>query len=108
MELKVRMVDSKASMTAAETFPAYFKVPEVAAMVDVSSDTVYRWISEGRLKAVKFGPKTVRITAQAIEDMATAYHPADRLREMGVNISPTVREVEDNHLKALAGMGVMV
>ena len=36
----------------------YFKVAEIAKRFQVSPQAVYKWINEGRLKAVKIGDST--------------------------------------------------
>jgi excisionase family DNA binding protein len=41
-------------------------VPEVAEWVRVHRKTVYRWIHDGRLEALRFGPRTFRIPVEAV------------------------------------------
>jgi excisionase family DNA binding protein len=41
-------------------------VPEVAEWARVHPKTVYRWIKEGRLEAIQFGPRTFRIPEDAV------------------------------------------
>ena len=41
-------------------------VPEVAEWARVHPKTVYRWIREGRLEAIQFGPRTFRVPEDAI------------------------------------------
>jgi excisionase family DNA binding protein len=41
-------------------------VPEVAEWARVHPKTVYRWIKEGRLEAIQFGPRTYRIPEDAV------------------------------------------
>jgi excisionase family DNA binding protein len=41
-------------------------VPEVAKWARVHPKTVYRWIQEGRLEAIQFGPRCFRIPEDAI------------------------------------------
>ena len=41
-------------------------VLEVAEWARVHTKTVYRWIKDGRLEAVQFGPRTFRIPEDAI------------------------------------------
>ncbi len=41
-------------------------VPEVAEWARVHPKTVYRWIREGRLEAIQFGPRTYRIPEDGI------------------------------------------
>jgi excisionase family DNA binding protein len=42
-------------------------VPEVAEWARVHPKTVYRWIKEGRLEAIQFGPRTFRIPEDAVK-----------------------------------------
>ncbi len=46
----------------------FYKVREVAELLDISLPTAYRWVNEGYLQAVKIG-RTVRIPREAIEQM---------------------------------------
>ena len=41
-------------------------VPEVAEWARVHPKTVYRWIREGKLEAIEFGPRTFRVPEDAI------------------------------------------
>jgi excisionase family DNA binding protein len=41
-------------------------VPEVAEWARVHPKTIYRWIKEGRLEAIQFGPRTYRIPEDAV------------------------------------------
>ena len=41
-------------------------VPEVAEWARVHPKTVYRWIKEGELEAIQFGPRTFRVPEDAI------------------------------------------
>jgi len=41
-------------------------VPEVAEWARVHPKTIYRWIKEGRLEAIQFGPRTFRIPEDAV------------------------------------------
>jgi len=54
----------------------YFKVSEVAKQFRVSRQTVYDWIAEGRLKAVKIG-KITRIPESALAAIITPAQPGD-------------------------------
>ena len=57
-------------------------VPEVAEWARVHPKTVYRWIKEGRLEAIQFGPRTLRI-------------PEDAVRQF-------LRQVENSNMPSLA------
>ena len=41
-------------------------VPEVAEWARVHPKTVYRWIRDGKLEAIQFGPRTFRVPEDAI------------------------------------------
>ncbi len=41
-------------------------VPEVAGWARVHPKTVYRWINDGKLEAIQFGPRTYRIPEDAV------------------------------------------
>jgi excisionase family DNA binding protein len=41
-------------------------VPEVAEWARVHPKTVLRWIKDGRLEAIQFGPRTYRIPEDAV------------------------------------------
>lgn len=43
------------------TLPHYLTVAEVAELMRVSTDSVYRWINEGLLLALPLGRRTTRI-----------------------------------------------
>lgn len=40
---------------------------EVAKLVGVSRRTVYRWVSEGKLRAVKAGERMLRISSEDLQ-----------------------------------------
>ena len=48
-------------------------VPEVAEWARVHPKTVYRWIREGRLEAIQFGPRTFRVPEDAIGKLLNKY-----------------------------------
>jgi putative molybdopterin biosynthesis protein len=50
-----------------EVSNTYYTPEEVARLLKVSKQTVYNWINEGRLKAVKAG-RTTRIAREAISE----------------------------------------
>lgn len=59
----------KPSLAHFETEPALpqlLTVPEVAAWVRVSPKTVYRWIKDGKLKALQFGSRLYRVEPDAV------------------------------------------
>ena len=43
------------------TLPHYLTVAEVAELMRVSTDTVYRWINAGELPALNLGRRTTRV-----------------------------------------------
>ncbi len=52
----------------------YYKPEEVAELLQVSRQTVYNWINEGRLQAVKAG-RTTRVAREALADFLKPYEP---------------------------------
>ena len=56
-------------------------VPEVAEWARVHPKTVYRWIREGRLEAIQFGPRTFRVPEDA---------SAQVLRQTGYEKPPSI------------------
>ena len=46
-------------------------VPEVANWAKVSTKTVYRWIAEEKIEAIRFGSRTYRIPEQSVAKMLT-------------------------------------
>lgn len=44
----------------------------VAERLDVSTRTVRRWVSEGRLPSVRLGARAIRIPAAAVRDFVVA------------------------------------
>ncbi len=44
-------------------------VPEVAEWARVHPKTVYRWIKEGKLEAIQFGPRCFRVPEDAIPQL---------------------------------------
>ncbi len=47
----------------------YLTVKEVADRLRVTRQSVYNWINDGRLKAVKVGGKALRITERSVNDL---------------------------------------
>ncbi len=43
----------------------FFKVPELAGILDINIKTLYSWIETGRLNAVKIGGWSLRISRTA-------------------------------------------
>lgn len=47
----------------------YYKPEEVAVKLDLNSETVYRWLREGKLKGIKLGDsKLWRIPSEALDE----------------------------------------
>lgn len=44
----------------------WYKPQEIAAMLDVNKQTVWRWIRDGKLEAVKLGPSSYRVSYGAL------------------------------------------
>jgi excisionase family DNA binding protein len=58
-------------------------VPEVAEWARVHPKTVLRWIKDGRLEAIQFGPRTFRIPEDAVSQF---------LNQVGYNNLPSLPE----------------
>jgi excisionase family DNA binding protein len=56
----------------------YYTVKEVAEHFKVSRQSVYDWISEGRLRAVKVGNRT-RIPESALDEFVRPVEPGEPL-----------------------------
>ncbi len=54
----------------------YYKPEEVAALLKVTKQAVYNWISEGRLQAVRAG-RSVRVSREAIADFLEPVQPGE-------------------------------
>ena len=57
-------------------------VPEVAEWARVHPKTIYRWIKEGRLEAIQFGPRTFRIPEDAVSQFL---HQIDSTNSLSKN-----------------------
>lgn len=55
---------------------ALWDAGEVAAFLKVDKDSVYRWVAQGRLPAIKVG-KLTRFRPEAIRDIAESGLPAE-------------------------------
>jgi excisionase family DNA binding protein len=44
-----------------------YKVSELAQILHVSSRTIYNWINAGRVKALRLGPSSTRVTRREIQ-----------------------------------------
>lgn len=57
--------------------PVLLRVQEAATLLKVSKWTIYRWIEEGRLRATKIGPGSVRVHRSSAIGLI-AETPSDR------------------------------
>lgn len=62
----------------------YIKPSDVAKRLGVTRGAVYKWIREGKLRAVRFGDNAVRVPRSALEEFErkaaeaeTQYNPED-------------------------------
>lgn len=51
----------------APTEPRYYTVSQAAARLGVSRITIWRWIRDGHLPAMRFGPRTTRVKREDVE-----------------------------------------
>lgn len=49
--------------------PVLLRVQETAKLLKVSKWTIYRWIEEGRLSAVKLGPGSLRVVRTSVDEL---------------------------------------
>ena len=49
--------------------PSLLKIDEVATILRVSTETVRRLVSKGRLASVRVAPRTLRVTQQSVDDL---------------------------------------
>ena len=49
--------------------PVLLRVQETANLLKVSKWTIYRWIEEGRLSAVKLGPGSLRVVRTSVDEL---------------------------------------
>ncbi|CAF0700969.1 helix-turn-helix transcriptional regulator [Candidatus Methylacidithermus pantelleriae] len=42
---------------------------EAAHLLGVSRWTIYRWVDEGRLRAAKVGPRSLRVLSESVEEL---------------------------------------
>jgi len=59
--------------------PHYISIKKAAEILDVSTKTIDRRIRSGKLKAYRFGNKTIRINEDAIQDLLEPIETADSI-----------------------------
>lgn len=57
----------------------YLTVREVAERLRVTRQAIYNWITEGRLKAVKLGGKSVRVPLSSVAEFVQPIMPGERI-----------------------------
>lgn len=45
-----------------------YKVQEVADILGIQRNTLYKWIREGKIAATRYGYKTIRISQSQLDD----------------------------------------
>ena len=53
------------------TTPKLYRVSEVVKLLSVSRATVYRLVADGKLKLIKIGRHSSRITADSVNELAS-------------------------------------
>ncbi|MBP2211107.1 excisionase family DNA binding protein [Rhodococcus ruber] len=62
-------------MCACDAEKKYVTVAEVAEQYSVGQLTVRRWIEAGKISAVKFGPKLVRVDLDSVKSFVQPVRP---------------------------------
>ena len=57
------------------SIPAELTKQQAADRKQVSVKTIDRWIAEGRIEALKYGPRLVRIRTESLDNLGRAIHP---------------------------------
>jgi excisionase family DNA binding protein len=87
----------------------YLKVKEVMEMLGVSKPTIYRWVKEGRLEAIKFGKDNAKLFIDALSIspkkrspivIKKEYTPSELASELGVSTRQVLRWIKDGLIKA--------
>jgi excisionase family DNA binding protein len=55
--------------------PAELTKKQAAQRKQVSVKTIDRWISEGRIEALRYGPRLVRIRTESLDNLGQVIHP---------------------------------
>lgn len=58
-------------------------IAEAAELKSVQPLTIRRWIQQGKLRAFRYGPRTIRIRLADLEAMATEVNPITRQHVQG-------------------------
>lgn len=64
--------EEKRIYRAGVSYSPYFTPEQVAGVLGVHRNTVVNWIKAGRLPAVKIGPRSLRISPEALEEFLDA------------------------------------
>ena len=73
--------------------PVLLRVQETAKLLKVSKWTIYRWIEEGRLGAVKLGPGSLRVVRTSVDELLGKSEVQERdVRKRAVPIKPPKRK----------------
>jgi len=67
-----------------------WRVYRVAKLLDVSKKRVYQMVQEGKIDAVRLGPRSMRITRESIDHFVTTGRKKNR-EEIGVLDKPEIR-----------------
>ena len=57
------------------TIPAELTKRQAADRKQVSVKTIDRWIAEGLIEALRYGPRLVRIRTESLDNLGRAIHP---------------------------------
>jgi len=74
-------------------------VAEVARYLGVTSHTVYRWISQGRLPAIRYSPKVIRVRRRDLAFLEPARTPAIAEAKVAYEANSRLSKAEERDLR---------
>lgn len=87
--VRIKGEDLPGQRSAPAQAPPHYTVAETATLLQVDPSTIWRWIEAGQLPAERFGPKTTRITPQALGQLI---HPLHAPTDTGKGVMAPMQE----------------
>lgn len=87
--VRIKGGDLPGQRSAGVEEPSHYTVGRAATRLQVDPATIWRWIETGQLQAQRFGPKTTRITPEAL---ATIIRPLNRPADETKGVIETMQE----------------